>query len=76
MWCLQPVIPATLEVELRRIALLGWLRQNVHETPSQPMTELSDVYLSCQLCREAQIGESQTRPPGIKQDSISKIKRA
>jgi hypothetical protein len=56
-----PVIPATQEVGVRRIAVQGILGEELHETPSQPIAGCGGVRLPSQLHRESQIRGLQSR---------------
>jgi hypothetical protein len=49
---LMTIIPATWEVEAKRITVRGQTRQKVSKTPSQPIAGCGGVYLSSQLCRK------------------------
>jgi hypothetical protein len=40
VWRCIPVIPATWEMEIRRIAVQAQCKQNVSLTPSQPMSRV------------------------------------
>jgi hypothetical protein len=44
-----PVIPVTGEVEIRKIKVQGWPRQEVSKTPSQPIGQAGGSCLLSQL---------------------------
>jgi hypothetical protein len=49
----KPVILAFWEVEIGKIVIQGQVREEVHETVSQPMVGYSGVCLTFQLHKEA-----------------------
>jgi hypothetical protein len=44
-WWLMPIIPATWEVEIKRIIVHDYFRQKTRETPSQQVSWACDPYL-------------------------------
>jgi hypothetical protein len=55
-WWLTPVILATWEAEIRRIAVRGQTRQKVQETPYQPIAQYGNALLLSQSMQETDIG--------------------
>jgi hypothetical protein len=77
-WWLPPVISATLEVEIRKIAAQGHLVQKVSETPCQPIKIWAwwSIFV-IPSTQEAIIRESQSRLAQAQiQDPIWKVIRA
>jgi hypothetical protein len=71
---LTPVILATQEVEIRRIAVQGQPRQKVRETLFQPMTRHGGIHPSFQLLQEAHVQDHVQADPREKARSHLKNK--